>query len=206
MKIISVGGALLSAVASLAVAGGASAQSAPQGYSLTGQAPGVCVLNGRQLVGTSAVGKAVDARLKQLQQAVAAELTPEKNSIENEDKAISAAAKTATTAAQQQPLQARAQALSNRAGAYQQKAQIRSAEMAATEQKALARINNEAVPVVRQVAGQRNCGVIIEASAVVEANPALDITPAVVSGLDAKITTFDFQRENLAAQAARPAQ
>jgi outer membrane protein len=207
MKTMFNAAAATGAAALLVFAGSAQAQTqAPQGFSLGGNVAGVCVLNGPQLVATSSVGRAVEARLKQLQQAVTAELTPEKTAIENEGKSIAAAAKAATTAAQQQPLQARAQTLDNRANAYQQKAQLRSAELQATSQKALQRINAEAVPVVRQVAAQKSCGVVLDSSAVIEANPAMDITPAVIAGLNAKIQTVAFERENLAAQAARPQQ
>lgn len=207
MKTIFNAAAAVGVSATLAFAGSAQAQAqAPQGFSLAGNVAGVCVLNGPQLVATSAVGKSVEARLKQLQQAVTSELTPEKTAIENEGKSLSAAAKAATTPAQQQPLQARAQTLDNRANAYQQKASLRSAELQATSQKALARINSEAVPVVRQVGAQRSCGVILDSSAVIEANPSMDITAAVIAGLNAKIQTFSFERENLAAQAARPQQ
>lgn len=198
MKTSFIGAAALGAAALFALAGSAQAQ----GYGLSGSAAGVCVLNGNQLVATSAVGKAVDARLKQLQAQVTSELTPEKTSIENDIKALQTAYAAATTAAARQPLQAREQALNTRANTYQQKVSQRQAEMQATTQKALQRISTEANPLIRQVGSQRACGVILDSGSVIDANPAMDITTAAVAALDAKITTFTFNRETVAAQAA----
>ena len=43
-----------------------------------------------------------------------------------------------------------------------------------------------------------------ELRALARANPAMDITPAVVTGLNAKITQFAFDRERLDQAAAAP--
>lgn len=208
MKSISFGAVALGAAATLALASGANAQAqgAPQGYSLSANAPGICIVDTAEVIATSAVGKAVAARMNQLTTQVNSELNPEKTALDNERKSIDAAAKAATTQAQIQPLQQRQQAWTNRANALQQKAVLREAELRATEQKAVNRISTEAVPVLRQVAAQRSCAVLINSAAVVEANPSMDITAGVIAGLNAKIQTFAFERENLAAQAARPAQ
>ena len=195
----------LGAVAAFALTAPASAQSGGN-FGLTGAAPGVCLINSGVLISQSAVGKAVDARLKQLAAAVSSELSPEKTAIENEDKSLTAAAKAATTAAQQQPLQQRAQALGNRVNNYQQKASQREAELRATRDKALSRIGTEAQPVIRQVANTKACGVVLDTQGVLDANASADITAGVVTALNARISTFTFERENLAAQAGRPAQ
>ena len=100
--------------------------------------------------------------------------------------------------------ESRASALQVRANALQRKAQQRDREISATEQKALARVGQELEPLIRQVYQQKQCSVLFQRSAVVIANPAMDITPQVVTALNAKITQFAFDRERLD-QAAAPA-
>ena len=54
---------------------------------------------------------------------------------------------------------------------------------------------------------QARCSLLIQRDAVVLANPAMDITPSVITGLNAKITQFSFDRERLdQAATAAPAQ
>jgi outer membrane protein len=59
--------------------------------------------------------------------------------------------------------------------------------------------------VIRSAYQQARCSVLIQRDSVVLANPAMDITPAVVTGLNAKITQFAFDRERLDQAAAPPA-
>jgi outer membrane protein len=60
-------------------------------------------------------------------------------------------------------------------------------------------------PLIRQAYQQKNCSVLLQRSAIVIANPAMDITPQVVAALNAKITTFAFDRERLDQALAAPA-
>src|SRR5205085_7224714 len=80
-------------------------------------------------------------------------------------------------------------------------------ELQATEQKALNRIGTEMDPLVRTAYQQKGCSLLVNRQAVVIGNPAMDITPAVVTALNAKITQFAFDRERLdqTATAAAPA-
>jgi outer membrane protein len=67
---------------------------------------------------------------------------------------------------------------------------------------------------IRQAYQQKGCSVLLQRNAVVLANPAMDITPQVMTALNGKITQFAFDRERLdqavttptaAAAAPRPA-
>ena len=49
---------------------------------------------------------------------------------------------------------------------------------------------------------QRNCTVLLDANAALIAAQSMDLTPAVVEGLNAKITQFTFDREHIDANAA----
>lgn len=176
----------------------AAAPAATQAVVFTGTAPGVCVLSREGLVGASTVGKYVQNRLSQLTSQANAEVTGEQTSLQNDAKAFDA--KKATLAAP--ALQQQQEALQQRLAALQQKAQLRDREIQATEQKAVQRVLQEASPLVNEQVKAKNCGVLFDADAILGANPSLDLTPAVIAALNAKITQFDFDREHLDAQQA----
>ena len=189
-------------VAALAAASGVVAQQAPAAPAVTHGPPlaNVCIMSVEGAIGTSTVGKYVDTRMQQIVSQVNAELNAEKTGIDNEAKTLDSQRATLDQSA----LESRASALQVRANTLQRKAQQRDREISATEQKALARVGQELEPLIRQVYQQKQCSVLLQRSAVVIANPAMDITPQVVTALNGKITQFAFDRERLD-QAAAPA-
>jgi len=201
--------ATASSLVAIAMASSAMAQTAPAAAApaLThGPAtPGICILSSQRAVGASQVGQAVDARLKVIIQQVNAELTGERTALDNEAKALDA--KKATL--DQGTLEQQAAGLQVKANAWQRKGQQRQKEVEATEQKALARVYQELDPAIKQVYQQRTCGLLLDRESVLLANPAMDITDAVVAALNARIKTLTFDRERLdqalpGAQALQP--
>ncbi|MFZ4606601.1 MAG: OmpH family outer membrane protein [Caulobacter sp.] len=154
--------------------------------------PGVCTYNGDQAVQASEVGKYVAARMQQIIAEVNAELTAEDTAIKNEAKAID----TARAAGPTDALEARAANLQVRFNAFKRKQQLRQAEVQQTERKALLRVLQELDPIAVGVYQARNCSLLI-GDGVLLGNPAMDITPQVVTGLNAKIKTFTFNRERM---------
>ncbi|MFY8144395.1 MAG: OmpH family outer membrane protein [Caulobacter sp.] len=191
--------AAASSVVALAIASSASAQTAPAAAPAApavthGPAlPGVCIFSSPRAVGSSLVGKAVDARLKTIIQQVNAELTGERTALDNEAKALDA--KKTTIA--QDALEQQAATLQAKANAWQRKGQLRQKEVEATEQKALSRVYQELNTPIQQVYQAQKCSVLLDREAVMLANPAMDITDAVVAALDARIKTLTFDRERL---------
>nr|WP_295108127.1 OmpH family outer membrane protein [uncultured Caulobacter sp.] len=191
--------AAASSVVALAIATSASAQTAPAAAPAAaaishGPAlPGVCILSTPSVVGGSQVGKAVTARLQTITQQVNAELGGERTALENEGKALDA--KKATTA--QDALEQQAAALQVKANAWQRKGQLRQREVEATEQKALARVYQEMDTPIKQAYQAAKCSILFDRESVMLANPAMDITSAVVTALDARIKTLTFDRERL---------
>jgi outer membrane protein len=163
--------------------------------------PGVCILSVEGAIGQSTVGRNVDTRMKQIIAAVQAELNAEQTAIQNEGKTLESQRATLDQAT----LQTRATAWQTKVNNFQRKAAQRDREVQATQQKALSRIGTELDPVIRQVYQQRQCGMLLSRDALVIANPQMDITPAVVTALNAKIQTFTFDRERLDQPAATPA-
>lgn len=185
------------ALSSSALAQAAAAPPLPQGPAI----PGACIISIEGAVAGSTVGKYVDSRLQQIVQQVQAELGGERTAIENEGRGL----ESQRTTLDQNTLEQRGAALQVRANALQRKAQLRDREVQATEQKALARVGDEMEPLIRQAYTQKNCSVLLQRSAVVIANPAMDITPQVITALNAKIVQFPFDRERLDQAVAAPA-
>ena len=162
---------------------------------------GVCILSLDGAIGSSTVGKYVQTRLQQITQQVQTELSSEQTALQNEAKALDAQKATLDQGA----LEQKSASLQVRANALQRKAQLRERELQATQQKALARVGQELEPVIRSVYQQSKCSLLLQRDSVILANPAMDITPAVITGLNAKITQFAFDRERLDQAAAAPA-
>ncbi len=163
--------------------------------------PGMCIISVEAAIGGSTVGKYVDTRMQQIVGQVNAELNGEKTAIENEGRTL----ETQRATLDRTILEQRAAALQVRANALQRKAQQRERELQATEQKAVGRIGQEMEPLIRTAYQQKGCSILVNRQAVVIASPAMDITPAVVTALNAKLTQFAFDRERLD-QAPAPAQ
>lgn len=202
--------AAASSVVALAIATSASAQTAPAAPAAPavthGPAlPGVCIFSDKRAVGQSLVGKAVDARLKTIAGQVQAELNGERTALETEAKAFETKRATLAQDAQEQ----QGAALQVKANAWQRKAQLRQKEYEATEQKALSRVYQELNVPITQVYQAQKCSILLDRESVMFANPAMDITDAVVVALDARIKTLTFDRERLdqqvpGAQALQP--
>jgi Skp family chaperone for outer membrane proteins len=161
----------------------------PQGAAL----PGVCVISNEGAVYASAAGKAMLARLSQLNSQAEAEIKGQQTSIQNDAKTLES--QKASLPADQ--YQQRGQALQQRVGDLQRTAQIRQREMQLTQEKALQTFGGYLDPVMRQVFTQRSCSVLLNENALVYPAPAMDITRQVVQGLDAKVQTFTFDREHV---------
>jgi outer membrane protein len=100
-------------------------------------------------------------------------------------------------------LQSQAQALQARVNALRQKADLRQREVQATEQKALNRIAQELDPIARQLYEQHRCSILFNKDAVMISNPEMDLTTQAVAGLNGRIQQFAFERERLDTAAAR---
>jgi len=175
------------------------AAAAPAPAMITANVPGVCVLSREGVVAQSTVGKYVQTRLQQLSQQVNAELSGEGATLQADAKTFDAKKATLSPALQQQ----QQQALQTRYQSLQEKSTQRDREMQATEQKAVARVLQEASPLVGDVLKQHNCAVLLDANSVLAANQTMDLTPSVVTVLNGKMTQFEFEREHLDAQAAQ---
>jgi len=181
------------AAMSLAAASTAFAQAAAPQISHGPALNNVCIVSLEGAIGGSTVGKYVDTRMQQIVAQVNAELGAEKTGIDNEAKTLEGQ----RASMDQSTLEKRASDLQVRANALQRKAQLRDREVSATEQKAVGRVGQEMEPLLRQLYQQRQCSILLNRSAVMMANPAMDLTSQVVTALNGKLTQFAFDRERL---------
>lgn len=155
--------------------------------------PGVCVFSLDRTIAESTVGKAFVARMQQLTQQAEAELTPERTGLQTE--ATTLQGQQATLAAD--VFQQRANALNQRIQAYGVKEEQRGRELEATQQKNLQRIAVEVNPLLVNVYNAKRCAVVFSTEALINVNPAMDISSDVVTALNGKMTTIAFDRERL---------
>ncbi|HEY2179347.1 MAG TPA: OmpH family outer membrane protein [Caulobacteraceae bacterium] len=186
--------ATLAATSALAAPAAPAAPSIVQGPPI----PGLCVMSVNQAISTSTVGRYVSGRMNQIVAQVKAELGPEDTAISTEGRALEAARPTLAAAT----FQSRAEALQARVNALRQKADLRQREVQATEQKSINRIAQELDPVARQLYQSRRCSILVNKDSVMISNPEMDLTSQAVSGLNARIQQFAFDREHLDTQPA----
>lgn len=194
------GGAFAQAQAARPAAAPAQAQQP----ALTHGAPvnGVCVFNQQAAIGGSTAGQSVATRLKALGDVVTAELRPEATALQTEEARLRA-----VTNKQDATFQQQATTFSQRYEAYQRKVTQRQQELQATEVDQLTRISTEIRPLLTTVYQQRQCAVLVDATAVLAFNPAMDVTAAVVQQLNTRLPSLTFDRKRIDPQqpAAQPA-
>jgi outer membrane protein len=157
---------------------------------------GICVFSNEGALGLSLVGKAAATRLQQLRAQASAELSGEQASLQEDIKAFQAKRASLT----QDQIQAQGAPLEERAQALNQKATQRQRELEYTAQHARARVEQAMEPLVRTVFEERHCSLLLNGDGVMAANPAMDLTSAVVTRLNATMSTITFDRETPPAQ------
>ncbi len=206
MRIKLIGGLAAACLVLAASSGQADAQgaapAAPQ-VSYGPPTPGVCVINYEYLLGGSVVGKYVQQRLQQLGAQAGAELGAERDQLKADYTTLEG--QKATLSADE--LNKRAEALNARQNTLQEHYQRAQAEMERTRQKAQGTVLDDSRPIILQAFEQHGCSILLSSEGVIANAPSMDLTPAVVAGLDAKVQSFPFEREHIdpSQQGAAPA-
>lgn len=156
---------------------------------------GVCYLSREAIFANAKVGKAASDRLRQLAEQAQSAIEAERKPIDADVQTYRSQA--ASLSADQR--QSREQALGQRMQKLQEDQNLRSRELEATRAKALGQIAQYAQPVISDAYRSKNCGLLLDRNVVLGGNMANDLTPLVVQGLDAKITTISFNLEQLPA-------
>ncbi|CAN7235190.1 OmpH family outer membrane protein [Phenylobacterium sp. LjRoot225] len=186
-------GAAALASGSAALAQAAAAPAAAPAITYGPPIAGLCTLSIDGVIAGSTVGKYVEGRLQQIGAQVQAELTGEKTAIDTEARTLESQRATLD----QNSFEQRVAALQVRQNALERKAQQRDREMQATQQQAVGRVLNEMKPLIATAAQAQKCAIVADRSTVIMVNPAMDLSPAVVTALNGKLTTFAFERTRL---------
>jgi Skp family chaperone for outer membrane proteins len=155
---------------------------------------GVCGVSQSRVLGESAVGKSFSSRMDALKSQVISELQPQETELASEQKTLSATAS---------PDPAQVNAFNQKVSDFRRLQEQRSQELEATYQKQLRRLQLELRPVLVQAFQEKHCSLLLdEDSAVLIISPEMDLSPAAVLGLNAKIQTITFDRELMPAGGA----
>ena len=154
---------------------------------------GVCLLSEDVVLRDAKVSIYANKRLQQLKDQAQAEVNAARAPIDADYKVFQADAPKGQAA----DIEKRRLAIQARYQTVQEMTDQRNREIEATRVKAVARISVELQPVVAAVYKARGCGLLFNRNAVLGGNLGGDLSDDVVKGLDARLTSFTFDRENL---------
>ncbi|HTV84834.1 MAG TPA: OmpH family outer membrane protein [Dyella sp.] len=160
--------------------------------------PGVCMLSREAIFAHAKIGVAASARLKQLTDQAQAQIRTERQPIDADIQTYRSQQASLSTEQRQQ----REQALAQRMEKVQADQALLARELEATRAKAMEQIAQDAQPIVVSAYSNQHCGLLLDRNVVFGGNMTNDLTPAVVAGLDAKVTTISFNLETLPAASA----
>ena len=145
--------------------------------------PGVCALNLEGVLASSVPGQAMSARMRELRQEVEGEVGPYYQAVQTGLTALQQGAAAMT------PEQRDAQTaqLKQRYDEAQQLEEARSNELGYTGQEQLKVLAVAARPIIAAVYAERGCGILLNTTNIIEMNPAMDISEAVLQRVNAEV-------------------
>ncbi|MEW9573302.1 OmpH family outer membrane protein [Rhodanobacter sp. Si-c] len=155
--------------------------------------PGICMLSSEAVFTESKVGQASSERLKQLATQQQSLLEDQRKPLDAEIQAFQQKSSTLTEAQREQ----QGKALQQRMQAFQAQVKQLDQRIQLTRGKVMQQIGKQAQPLVESSYNSHDCGLLLNRDVVLGGNTANDLTGDVVRGLDAKITTLNFNLEPL---------
>ena len=148
-------------------------------------------------------GKDISAKLLAIGNTMQSELESERRALETEGKSLEARTTNLTREALNADTSLRTQmeSFSRKRAAFQQKNQIREAELQRTQQTAWAEFFKELQPIMQEVANERGAQVILERSGTAYAAPNLDTTALIISKMNSRKPSFTVTRARIQAPA-----
>lgn len=169
------------AAAAVMAASTASAQTQPAN---TGPViPGMCVLNLEGVLAVSVPGQAMATRMRELRAEVNGEVGPYYQAVQTGLNTLQQGA----AAMSQQDRDQQSQLLRQRYEEAQQLEQMREQELSYTGQEQLKVMAAAAKPIIEAVYAERGCGLLLNSTGIIDMNPAMDISEAVLQRVNAQI-------------------
>lgn len=165
----------------------------------------VVMIDEGRLLTESKAGKDIQTKLGSLETQMKNELEPIRATLETDGKALQTKAegKTREAIAADAALIAQLTAYQKRAQEFAQKQQIVSKEFQLTERKALIDFNKAIEPALMEVVTEKKAQIVMSKTQVIFSADLVDVTPLVISKLDAKTPTIAVSRQRLPAQPAQ---
>jgi len=165
----------------------------------------VVMIDEGRILGESKAGKDIQTKLKNLETQMKNELEPIRATLETDGKALQTKVegKTREAVAADTALVGQLTAYQKRAQEFAQKQQIISQEFQLTERKALIDFNKAIEPALMEVVSEKKAQIVMSKAQVIFSADTVDVTPLVISKLDAKTPTIAVSRQRLPAQPAQ---
>lgn len=158
---------------------------------------GLCVLSREGIIARSTVGAYAAREMERIEQAVNTELTTARTAAETNIRSLDSQAQAGTLPRESAGAQA-----NQIAANLQNLVNLRVAEIRETDNRVQAKIMSDATPLILESITAKRCSALFDQSALIYSGDAYDITPDVVTRLNAKVTSFPIER----VQAAPPNQ
>jgi Skp family chaperone for outer membrane proteins len=187
----------------LALLFGSAAFTAPAAVA---QGSNVIAIDEVKILRDSKAGKDMATKLNNIETQMNGELTPERNTLQTQGKALDAklSGKTREQVNADAALVSELNGYQAKANAFAAKAQRASQEFSLTERVALANFNKALEPVLLQVIQEKNAQMVVSKSSVVYTADSIDATALVIQKLDAATPTLTVTRQKIPDQPASP--
>jgi outer membrane protein len=164
----------------------------------------IAVMNEERVLRESAVGQHIQARVVEIRDEIDAELAAISGPIQTETQAINTetANMTEEGVRNRPDLVARIQTVNEQVAEFEQTRRLRQQELVATERQAMRPVFEALQEVLEEVVAERGIDILVDRSQLVFATPDVDITPAVIAALDARLPTVPVNRARLPQAAA----
>lgn len=169
--------------------------------------PSVLVVDFQRVFRDSLAGKDAQAKLRGVGEQINAELKPEVDAFNAEREKLGPRFKDKSQEQviaelqKDESLRKQYEAVLTRLQALQDKQQLRTQEMQATEQRALAAVIKGTEPILNELLSERDAAVVLERGAITIAAPSSDVTAEVVKRLDTRLKAVAVSKVDLVAEA-----
>nr|WP_321362188.1 OmpH family outer membrane protein [uncultured Hyphomonas sp.] len=170
------------------------------------QGSNVIAIDEVKILRDSKAGKDMATKLQTIETQMNGELTPERNTLQTQGKALDAklAGKTREQVNGDAALVSELNAYQAKANAFAAKAKRASQEFSLTERVALSTFNKALEPVLLQVIQEKNADLVVSKSSVVYSADKIDASDLVIQKLDAATPTLTVTRQKIPDQPANP--
>lgn len=158
------------------------------------KSPVILIVDQSQVVATSKAGKSMRPQLQALEEAANKELNAEVSKVVKEGEDLQ----------KQKGLMAedvwtqKAQQVAIKQNNLPALREVKLRELQISEQKALGKLNDAMLPILKTIVESRGATVLLDRSAVMYASTDTDITQQVIAELDKKLTSVTVEKTNLA--------